>query len=88
MSDMIGPEGRQCNGDGTCWPAILHKAGYKCHTCGGAAFDHDTDTPNRAECMDCGARVPHGVSVTLKLNTDLSGIVDSASFEDVESIEP
>lgn len=87
MTDMVGPEGRQCNGDGTCWAAILNRAGYKCHVCGGKSFDHDTDTPDRAECLDCGTPVPRDVRVTLTLDTDLSEIVDEGTFDDAEAGE-
>jgi hypothetical protein len=53
-SDLVGPPGRQCGGDGTCLAARLHRAGAKCHDCGCGSFDHDTDRADEAYCLDCG----------------------------------
>jgi len=54
-AELLGPPGRQCNGDGTCLPARLHATGYPCPICGACCWDHKTDRPDEAFCANCGA---------------------------------
>ena len=51
--EMMGPPGRECNGDGTCLPAVLHSRGVKCK-CGSGSWDHDTNKADEAYCLWCG----------------------------------
>jgi hypothetical protein len=50
--------GRECNGDGTCMAARLHRARASCTACGDDSFDHETDAPDVAFCLSCGADAP------------------------------
>lgn len=47
-----------CNGDGACAAARLMREKARCAKCGGESFDHETDTPEQAFCLDCGEDKP------------------------------